>query len=75
MIHDVVMAVVLKICSIFIFIFKIIIIMIFMIVSKKMVLHCTLARLVGLKRVGKIVLEYSAIFSHEYSSTHLLGIH
>ena len=45
MIHDVVMAVVLKICSIFIFIFKTIIIMIFMIVSKKMVLHCTLARL------------------------------
>ena len=46
MIHDVVMAVVLKICSIFIFILKIIIIiMIFMIVSKKMVLHCTLARL------------------------------
>ena len=43
MIHDVVMAVVLEICSIFIFILKIIII--FMIVSKKMVLHCTLARL------------------------------
>ena len=43
MIHDVVMAVVLKICSIFIFIFKII--MIFTIISKKMVLHCILARL------------------------------
>ena len=31
--------------------------------------------ILGLKRVGKIVLEYSAVLSHEYSSTHLLGIH
>ena len=39
MIHNVVTAVVLKICSIFIFIFKI---MIFTIISKKMVLHCNM---------------------------------
>ena len=31
--------------------------------------------MVGLKRVGKIVLEYSAVLSHEYSSTPLLRIH
>ena len=39
MIHDVVMAMVLKICSIFIFISKL------LFISKKMELHCTLVRL------------------------------
>ena len=31
--------------------------------------------ILGLKRVGKIVLKYSAVLSHEYSSTHLLGVY
>ena len=39
--------------------------------------HCVYECVIGLKRVGKIVLaiEYSAVISHEYWSTHLLGIH
>ena len=36
---------------------------------------CEYECVIGLKRVGKILLEYSAVISHEYSSTHLLGIH